>query len=249
MTLELRNLSLSYQGTGAVAWDVLVDINLKIETGKFVSLIGPSGCGKSSLCNLIAGVDKSAQGEILLDHRRILGLPGQVGYMPQKDLLLPWRTLLDNVALGNDIRREDKRQSRENARRWLDRFGLGKFTEHYPHQLSGGMRQRGALLRTFLFGQSTLILDEPFGALDALTRREMQEWLLDVWSQSNPTVVFITHDIEEAILLSDEIVVLSQSPARILEKIPVSFLRPRDPDILFSSEVLVLKKRLLDLLR
>ena len=249
MTLELRNLSLSYQETGAFNLNVLVDINLKIETGQFVSLIGPSGCGKSSLCNLIAGVDKSAQGDILLDQRSILGLPGQVGYMPQKDLLLPWRTLLDNVALGSDIRREDKRQSRENARRWLDRFGLGKFTKHYPHQLSGGMRQRGALLRTFLFGQSTLILDEPFGALDALTRREMQEWLLDVWSQSNPTVVFITHDIEEAILLSDEIVVFSQSPARILEKITVPFARPRDPDLLFSSEVLVLKKRLLDLLR
>jgi len=249
MTLELRNLSLSYQETGAFNLNVLVDINLKIETGQFVSLIGPSGCGKSSLCNLIAGVDKSAQGDILLDQRSILGLPGQVGYMPQKDLLLPWRTLLDNVALGSDIRREDKRQSRENARRWLDRFGLGKFTKHYPHQLSGGMRQRGALLRTFLFGQSTLILDEPFGALDALTRREMQEWLLDVWSQSNPTVVFITHDIEEAILLSDEIVVFSQSPAHILEKITVPFSRPRDPDLLFSSEVLVLKKRLLDLLR
>ncbi|WP_068963555.1 ABC transporter ATP-binding protein [Desulfosporosinus sp. BG] len=249
MTLELRKLSLSYQGAKASALDVLVDINLKIGTGTFVSLIGPSGCGKSSICNLIAGVEKSAQGQILLDGRSILGLPGQVGYMPQKDLLLPWRTLLDNVALGNDIRREDKRESRENARRWLNRFGLGKFTEHYPHQLSGGMRQRGALLRTFLFGQNTLILDEPFGALDALTRREMQEWLLNVWSQTSPTVVFITHDIEEAILLSDEIVVLSQRPAHILERITIPFSRPRNPDILFSSEVLMVKKRLLDLLR
>ena len=249
MTLELRDLSFSYQATRASVMDVLVDINLKIETGTFVSLIGPSGCGKSSICNLIAGVEKSAQGDILLDGRSILGLPGQVGYMPQKDLLLPWRTLLDNVALGSDIRREDKRKSRENARRWLNQFGLGKFTEHYPHQLSGGMRQRGALLRTFLFGQSTLVLDEPFGALDALTRREMQEWLLNVWSQSSPTVVFITHDIEEAILLSDEVVVLSQRPARVLEKIIVPFSRPRDPDILFTSEVLFVKKRLLDLLR
>ena len=229
--------------------DVLAEINIEIETGMFVSIIGPSGCGKSSICNLIAGVEKSAQGDILLDGRSILGHPGQVGYMPQKDLLLPWRTLLNNVSLGSDIRREDKRKSRETARRWLNRFGLGKFTEHYPNQLSGGMRQRGALLRTFLFGKTTLILDEPFGALDALTRREMQEWLLNVWSESSPTVVFITHDIEEAILMSDEVVVLSQSPAHILERITIPFTRPRDPDILLSSEALVVKKRLLDLLR
>lgn len=248
MTLELRNLSLSYQGAGASAIEVLTDINLKIGTGTFVSLIGPSGCGKSTICNLIAGVEKPTQGDIMIDDRSIIGLPGQVGYMPQKDLLLPWRTLLDNVALGSDIRREDKRKSRETARSWLKRFGLGAFAEHYPYQLSGGMRQRGALLRTFLFGQTTLILDEPFGALDALTRREMQEWLLEVWSQSNPTVVFITHDIEEAILLSDEVVILSQSPASILERITVPFSRPRDPDILLSGEALVVKKRLLNLL-
>jgi ABC-type nitrate/sulfonate/bicarbonate transport system, ATPase component len=248
MTLELRDLSLSYQGTGISAVNVLADINLEIGTGTFVSLIGPSGCGKSSICNLIAGVEKPTRGDILIEGRSILGLPGQVGYMPQKDLLLPWRSLLDNVVLGNDIRREDKRKSRETARSWLNRFGLGAFAEHYPHQLSGGMRQRGALLRTFLFGKTTLILDEPFGALDALTRREMQKWLLNVWSQSNPTVVFITHDIEEAILLSDEVVVLSQSPARVQERISVPFSRPRDPDILLSGEALEVKKRLLDLL-
>ncbi|WP_242966783.1 ABC transporter ATP-binding protein [Desulfosporosinus sp. FKA] len=246
--LILKDVSLSYQDGGKSVLDVLKNINLEVETGKFVSLIGPSGCGKSSICNLIAGVEVPAQGDIFLEGRSIKGIPGQVGYMPQKDLLLPWRTLLDNVALGSDIRREDKRQSREKARHWLDRFGLGKFAEHYPHQLSGGMRQRGALLRTFLFGQNALILDEPFGALDALTRREMQEWLLNVWSQSRPTVVFITHDIEEAILLSDEVVVLSHSPARILDKIHVPFSRPREQDLLLSGEAINIKKHLLDLL-
>ncbi|MDQ7095328.1 ABC transporter ATP-binding protein [Desulfosporosinus sp. PR] len=248
MTLVLKDLSLSYKGKGTAAMAVLTNLNLEVETGTFVTFIGPSGCGKSSICNLIAGVEKPLQGDILLDGRSILGLPGKVGYMPQKDLLLPWRTLLDNVVLGNDIRRVDKRESRETARHWLERFGLGKFAEYYPHQLSGGMRQRAALLRTFLFGRNTLILDEPFGALDALTRREMQEWLLKVWSQSRPTVVFITHDIEEAILLSDEVVVLSQRPARILKKIPIPFARPRDPDILLASEAISLKKQLLDLL-
>lgn len=248
MTLVLKNVSLSYQGTGTSVLEVLADINLEVETGTFVSLIGPSGCGKSSICNLIAGVETPVQGDILLEGQSILGLPGQVGYMPQKDLLLPWRTLLDNVALGSDIRGEDKHKSRETARHWLNRFGLGQFAGHYPHQLSGGMRQRGALLRTFLFGRNTLILDEPFGALDALTRREMQEWLLEVWSQSRPTVVFITHDIDEAILLSDEVIVLSQSPAHILEKITVPFSRPRDTEILLSSEAIAVKKCLLDLL-
>jgi ABC-type nitrate/sulfonate/bicarbonate transport system ATPase subunit len=248
MTLKLRNVSLTYQGSGTSVLDVLTDINLEVETGMFVTLIGPSGCGKSSICNLIAGVEKPAQGDILLEGRSILGLPGQVGYMPQKDLLLPWRSLLDNVALGNDIRHENKRESREKALHWLNRFGLGKFAKHYPNQLSGGMRQRGALLRTFLFGQSTLILDEPFGALDALTRREMQEWLLNVWSESRPTVVFITHDIDEAILLSDKVVVLSQSPAHILDRITIPFSRPRNQDILLSNEANIVKKRLLDLL-
>lgn len=248
MTLELQNVSLSYQGSGTSALDVLTDISLVVETGTFVSLIGPSGCGKSSICNLIAGVEKPVRGDILLEGRSILGMPGQVGYMPQKDLLLPWRSLLDNVVLGNDIRREDKQRSRDLALHWLNRFGLGKFAKHYPHQLSGGMRQRGALLRTFLFGQSTLILDEPFGALDALTRREMQEWLLNVWSESRPTVVFITHDIDEAILLSDEVVVLSQSPARVLERILIPFSRPRSQDSLLSNEANTVKKRLLDLL-
>ncbi|KLU58805.1 taurine import ATP-binding protein TauB [Peptococcaceae bacterium CEB3] len=249
MTLLLRDLSLTYRDYGSAGVNVLENINLEVPTSSFVSIIGPSGCGKSSLCNLIAGVEEPDRGEILLDGRSILGLAGQVGYMPQKDLLLPWRTLLDNVSLGCDIRRENKRESREKARLWLDRFGLGSFAGHYPQQLSGGMRQRGALLRTFLFGRTTLILDEPFGALDALTRRDMQEWLLDVWSQSDPTVVFITHDIEEAILLSDEIVVFSQRPARILARIALPFSRPRNPDLLLSPEALAVKKQLLGLLR
>ena len=248
MTLVLRDLSLSYKGARVHAVNVLENINLEIKTGSFVSIIGPSGCGKSTICNLIAGVEKPDQGDILVDGSSILAQPGHVGYMPQKDLLLPWRTLLDNVSLGSDVRRIDKRESRKIARNWLNRFGLGAFTEHYPHQLSGGMRQRGALLRTFLFGQATLVLDEPFGALDALTRREMQEWLLNVWSESNPTVVFITHDIDEAMLLSDEVIVLSQRPAQVLEKITVPFSRPRKPDVLLSGEALAVKKRLLDLL-
>lgn len=247
MTLLINNLSACYWD-GNKSRDALADINLEAKTGSFVSIIGPSGCGKSTLCNLIAGVEEPDRGDILLDGRRINGIPGNVGYMPQKDLLLPWRTLLDNVALGCDIRHVKKTVSREKALSYLSRFGLGEFKDYYPHQLSGGMRQRGALLRTIMFGQSTLVLDEPFGALDALTRRDMQQWLLSVWEQTRHTVLFITHDIEEAILLSDEIVVLSRLPGRIREKMAISLDRPREPDILLAPEALKMKKCLLDLL-
>lgn len=247
MALLINELSKSY--TDKLQKRLILDsLDLEIKTGEFVSIIGPSGCGKSTLCNLIAGVEHPDQGEILLDNTAIHGIPGNVGYMPQKDLLLPWRTLLENVTLGSEIRRLDKRRTLKEARKWLQLFGLADFANHYPQQLSGGMRQRGALLRTMLFGQNVLLLDEPFGALDALTRREMQQWLLSIWQQTNHTVLFITHDIEEAILLSDQVIVLSQRPAHILEKIRVPFSRPRKPDLLLSKEGLEIKRNLLNFL-
>lgn len=247
MTLVIENVSASFQ-EGARKRAVLQDIRLKVDTGTFVSVIGPSGCGKSTLCNLIAGVDLPDQGEIILDGSQIQGISGQVGYMPQKDLLLPWRTLWENVALGCDIRKQDKQASRQAALAYLNQFGLGEFKKDYPYQLSGGMRQRGALLRTILFGRSTLVLDEPFGALDALTRREMQQWLLSVWEQTKNTVLFITHDMDEAVLMSDEIVVLSRIPARVIETVRIPFSRPRDPELLLAPEAIKIKKYLIKLL-
>lgn len=247
MGLSLKNVSKTYHSPEEEL-PVLRPLELTIETGTFVSVIGPSGCGKSTLCNLIAGLESPDTGEILLDGECINHLPGHVGYMPQKDLLLPWRTLLDNVILGPEIRHANKEQARSLAVARLQEFGLSPFAKHYPHQLSGGMRQRGALLRTILFGEGTLLLDEPFGALDALTRREMQKWLLSLWSKLQHTVIFITHDIEEAILLSDKVIVLSQRPAHILKEMPIPFKRPRDPDLLLSVEAQTLKKELLDLL-
>jgi ABC-type nitrate/sulfonate/bicarbonate transport system ATPase subunit len=249
MGLSLKGLSKSYPGTKtSPPMHILHSLDLEVATGTFVSLIGPSGCGKSTICNLVAGIEVSDTGEILLDSKAINGLPGQVSYMPQKDLLLPWRTLLDNVILGSEILRQNKHKARQEAKAWLKQFGLAPFAEYYPHQLSGGMRQRGALLRTILFGQKTLLLDEPFGALDALTRQEMQRWLLKIWEQTRYTVLFITHDIDEAILLSDKIVVLSQRPARILKEYLVPFTHPRDPGLLLSGDALNLKKQLLQLL-
>ncbi|HWQ89798.1 MAG TPA: ABC transporter ATP-binding protein [Desulfitobacteriaceae bacterium] len=249
MGLVINNLSKSYRGSKlSQPMEILHSLDLNIESGTFVSLIGPSGCGKSTICNLVAGIELPDNGEILLDGKIINGIPGQVSYMPQKDLLLPWRTLLNNVILGCEILGKDKRQAREEAQKWLDQFGLAAFSGYYPHQLSGGMRQRGALLRTILFGRKTLLLDEPFGALDALTRKEMQRWLLMIWNQTHHTVLFITHDIDEAILLSDKVVVLSQRPARILQEFSIPFAHPRDPDLLLSNEALALKKQLLQLL-
>ena len=173
MTLSVQNLSKSYiENNQEVA--VFLDLKLSLERGSFVSLIGPSGSGKSTLLNLIAGIEYPDKGRIYLDDKDITGTSGNVGYMFQKDLLLPWRTLEENIRLGCDLKGLDKKSTSEESKKWLDRFGLSEFAGYYPHQLSGGMRQRGALLRTILFGESVLLLDEPFGALDALTRREMQ---------------------------------------------------------------------------
>ncbi|WP_206811938.1 ABC transporter ATP-binding protein [Paradesulfitobacterium ferrireducens] len=243
--LALQGVSKSYP---EYRLPVLDPIDLEIESGQFVSLIGPSGCGKSTLCNLIAGLEQPDGGTIMLNGRPIQGSAGNVGYMPQKDLLLPWRTLLDNLILGSEVRRQDKKNARSEALVWLKRLGLDGFSSHYPQQLSGGMRQRAALIRTILFGQDTLLLDEPFGALDALTRRQMQEWLLALWQETRHTVLFITHDIEEAMLLSDRIIVLSQRPGKIVKDVSVPFPRPRHPDILLRKEAIKLKKELLELL-
>ena len=247
MTLSVKNLSKSYVENNQVV-DVFLNLNMSLEKGSFVSLIGPSGSGKSTLLNLIAGIEAPDIGKIYLDNKDITRTSGNFGYMFQKDLLLPWRTLEQNVRLGCDLKGLHKKTTSGETGKWLERFDLLEFANYYPHQLSGGMRQRGALLRTILFGQSTLLLDEPFGALDALTRRDMQYWLLSIWNEMQNTVLFVTHDIEEAILLSDKIIVLSKRPAEIVETIDVPFLRPRNPELILSNRILELKKSLFFLL-
>ncbi len=247
MTLSVSKLSKSYLENNQEV-EVFHDLNISVVKGSFVSLIGPSGSGKSTFLNIIAGIERPDTGNIYLDGKDITGTSGNVGYMFQQDLLLPWRTLEQNARLGGDLRGLDKKITSDETRKWLERFGLQEFANYYPHQLSGGMRQRAALLRTILFGQSTLLLDEPFGALDALTRREMQYWLLSIWHEMQNTVLFVTHDIEEAILLSDQIIVLSKRPAEIVEKMDVPFPRPRNPELILSTEILELKKNLFHLL-
>lgn len=246
--LEVRqtNKIFKKEGKEVVA---LKDANLTIEEGRFISLIGPSGCGKSTLFNIIAGLIKPTTGEVLLDGKNIVGKNGNVGYMLQKDLLLPWRSILQNVILGLEIKGVRKKEAVERAMPLLQKYGLGGFEHYYPDELSGGMRQRAALLRTLLYDQGIILLDEPFGALDAQTRLLMQTWLLNIWTDFKKTILFVTHDIDEAIYLSDEIYVLSPRPGRIKERVDVYLPRPRNEQTLLQPAFIELKQHLFALLK
>lgn len=219
-----------------------------IHAGEFVTIVGPSGCGKSTLFNIIAGLIPPSTGAVYIDGRDVTGKTGLVGYMLQKDLLLPWKTVLDNVALGLTLHGEKRHAAREQARELLRRYGLGDFERHYPHALSGGMRQRAALMRTLLYARDILLLDEPFGALDAQTRFVMQEWLLSVWHENRRTVLFITHDVDEAIFLSDRVFLMSSRPGRLREEFVIPLLRPRTLDMLTRPEFTAIKGKLFTLM-
>ena len=203
-------------------------LSLTVPPGMFMTVIGPSGCGKSTLFGLLAGLITPISGSVTVHGQPVIGTPGQVGYMPQRDLLLPWRTVLQNVTLGPELaRRGDMQAARTRARERLPLFGLEGFADVYPTALSGGMRQRAALLRTVLMERDVLLLDEPFGALDALTRATLQEWLLGVWAAEGQTVLFITHDVDEAVFLADRVVVMTPRPGHVRTEIAVSLPRPR----------------------
>lgn len=226
----------------------LAETNLSVEEGSFASIIGPSGCGKSTLFHIIAGLMPPTTGDVTVDGRSIVGKAGTVGYMLQKDLLLPWRTILDNIVLGLEIRGVPRAQAVERALPLMKKYGLGGFDTHYPNELSGGMRQRAALLRTLLYDRDIMLLDEPFGALDAQTRLSMQNWLLEIWRDFGKTVLFVTHDIDEAVYLSDNIYVFTPRPGQIRARISVPIGRPRKPEDLTTPPFMELKHHLLELL-
>jgi ABC-type nitrate/sulfonate/bicarbonate transport system ATPase subunit len=245
--LLIDNVSMKFT-TPAGVFDALDRVSLSVPQGQFVSLIGPSGCGKSTIFNIVAGLQEPSEGRIVIDGIDATGTIGRVGYMLQKDLLLPWRTLTDNIILGMEIQGVRLAEARARALPLLRRYGLAGFENAYPKTLSGGMRQRAALLRTLLFDTDVILLDEPFGALDAQTKLRMQEWLLALWSDFGKTVVFVTHDVEEAIFLSDEVHVMATRPGRVIETIPVALPRPRMRACTATPEFMALKERCLDLL-
>lgn len=242
----VESLSKSFK-TETSTVQTLDNVDLKVNTGEFVTLVGPSGCGKSTLFNILVGLLPPDEGKLFIngepqpaDH-----LLGQVAFMPQRDMLLPWRTVLDNAILAAEIDGMPKAEARQRTMDSLDQFGLRGFEHHYPAQLSGGMRQRVALMRTFMFDRDIMLLDEPFGALDALTRSLMQRWLLEVWEGAKRTVLFITHDIDEAIYLGDRVLVMSARPGHIKLDAAVTLARPRTPDIITQPEFVELKRTLL----
>jgi len=246
--LAIDRVSMAFETPGG-AFQALAPVTLSIPQGRFVSLIGPSGCGKSTIFNIIAGLLGPTAGRVLIDGIDATGTIGRVGYMLQKDLLLPWRTVLDNVILGMEIQNIPLRQARERALPLLQRYGLGGFEHLYPGSLSGGMRQRAALMRTLLFDTDVILLDEPFAALDAQTKLQMQEWLLQLWSDFGKTVLFVTHDIEEAIYLSDEVHVMATRPGRIVATIPVDLPRPRLRTTTLTANFIAIKERCLEHLK
>jgi ABC-type nitrate/sulfonate/bicarbonate transport system ATPase subunit len=242
--LELRALTKTFGQVTALA-----GLDATIARGEFVTVVGPSGCGKSTLFNIVAGLEEPDAGGILRFEGRschAADLLGQVSFMPQRDLLLPWRNVVDNAILALEVEGVPRREARAKALRMLPEFGLTGFEDQYPHQLSGGMRQRVALMRTFLFERDLMLLDEPFGALDALTRAMMQRWLLDVWQKYRRTILFITHDVDEAIFLGDRVLVMTARPGSVKLEQMVDLPRPRKPEIVTAPEFIRLKRILLE---
>ena len=228
---------------------VLRDVNFHAEEGEFVSIIGPSGCGKSTLLNIIAGLDGPTSGNVSLHGSRDTQRLGSVGYMQQKDLLMPWRSVLDNAILGLQLQGVSKREAGDRARLHLGRFGLEGFENAYPHELSGGMRQRAAFLRTVLADQEVFLLDEPFGALDALNRTQIHQWLTGLWESMQKTIVLVTHDVDEAILLSDRVYVMTARPGTMKMVQSVNLHRPRSMNVFSTPEFMKLKSALLTSIR
>ena len=236
-TLEVRGVGKSYPRAsetvkrGVDQVQVLQPVDIVARPGEFVSIVGPSGCGKSTLFSIIAGLEAPSEGAIVIDDVDHTGETGHVGYMLQKDLLLPWRTVLNNVILGLEVCGVKREDSVAAARPLFEAYGLGKYENARPSQLSGGMRQRAALLRTLLFNRKIMLLDEPFAALDAQTRLQMQLWLLEVQATFQKTIVFVTHDIDEAVFLSDRIYVMHGQPGSVVREIDIDLPRPRSLEV------------------
>jgi NitT/TauT family transport system ATP-binding protein len=223
----------------------LIDVNIDVKEGEFLSIVGPSGCGKSTLLNIIAGLLKPTTGEITLDGQLLEGINTKIGYITQKDNLLPWRTTRENIEIGLELRGVPKSERKARAIELINRVGLAGFEDHFPNELSGGMRKRASLARTLIYNPDVLLMDEPFSAVDAQTRLILENQLLELWSGTGKTILFVTHDLEEAISLSDRVIVFSARPGntKAVNSIPLS--RPRDTiRIRFNEDFIKIYERI-----
>ncbi|KFN01921.1 ABC transporter ATP-binding protein [Bacillus clarus] len=240
--LQIKEVVKAFDGK-----NVLENISASIKEGEFVSFVGPSGCGKSTLLNMIASVEEPTSGDVTYSDKQVQ-TQDVVSYMPQQDLLLPWRSALQNIVLPLEIEGKPKKQRLAEGLEALKQFELDEYADHYPDALSGGMRQRISFLRTYLCEKPIMLLDEPFGKLDAFTKMEVHRWLLNSWHQEKQTIVMVTHDLDEAILLSDRVFILSQRPASIVGEVHVKLSRPRTMDMLTSLELKEDKAEILKIL-
>ena len=247
VVLSIRNLQKSFE-TKDGSHIAFQEMSLDVHRREFICIIGPSGCGKSTLIRIVAGLEDSSAGEILIDGHPVSGPGPDRGMVFQGYTLFPWRTVRQNVMFGLEMRGKDSSIADVEARQWLGMVGLGKFENAYPHHLSGGMKQRVAIARALANEPRILLMDEPFGALDALTRCKMQNYLMQIWRKVEVTILFITHDLEEACYLADRIVVMGSNPGRVVEVIENPIPRPRTSDLLLSPEFLGLKRRLEELI-
>ena len=248
-SIEVRSLSKSYAGGDGARLTAIDELSMHAAPGEFVAVIGPSGCGKSTLFHILAGLEDPDRGSVLIDGAVVERRLGACAFMPQRDGLLPWKRTLDNVTVGLSLAGVPRAEAHERARPLLDRFGLGGFEDAWPWQLSGGMRHRAAFLRTVLLGKPAMLLDEPFGALDGITRSDLQHWLAEVWEEVGSTVILITHDVAEAVYLADRVYVLSPRPGRVAATLEIELPRPRTLEMLGTQEFAGQEARLRESLR
>ncbi|WAA08856.1 ABC transporter ATP-binding protein [Fervidibacillus albus] len=237
--LEMNHLSKSF-GNHLI----LRDVSFHVEKGEFVSILGPSGSGKSTLFRIIGGITEPSSGTIFLNGENIVGKRGHISYIPQSSSLFPWRTVLQNVLLDQEL---SGKKEKEKALQLIERAGLKGYEHAYPHELSGGMKQRVSFIRSFMSPQSLILLDEPFSALDEFTRLQMQKWLLSIWAENQKSILFVTHNIEEALFLSDRIIIFSERPTNVKAEFSIPFSRPRNTELLLTDQFLQWKRKLFSL--
>ena len=248
--IELRDVTKRFLTPAGKAYTAIHDINLSVAPGEFVAIVGPTGCGKSTTLGLISGLERASEGSVQVMGEPVEGINPGIGYVFQSDAVFPWKNVLNNVATGPLFRGQSKTEARKNAREWIARVGLTGFEDRYPHQLSGGMRKRVALAQTFINEPQILLMDEPFSALDVQTRNLMEDELLTLWSSLNASVVFVTHDLEEAISLADRVCVLTAGPATVKGIYTIDLPRPRKvEDIRFDPRFIELYQHIWEDLR